>query len=85
MISEGVAGRPIEDDRDFLSLGERWIHREIDMAEMRQLYQTSGKNGADKNGIRSWHRELNRFQPSHRHRRMNSLPNRGMTRSNFNE
>ncbi|WP_276121995.1 hypothetical protein [Pararhizobium qamdonense] len=39
IISEGIAGRPIEDDADFLSLAERWIHREIDMKEMRRLYQ----------------------------------------------
>lgn len=39
IISEGVAGRPIAEDADFLSLAERWIHREIDMAEMLRLYQ----------------------------------------------
>lgn len=39
MISEGVAGRPLEDDDDFQALAERWIRREIDMPEMRRLYQ----------------------------------------------
>ncbi len=39
IISEGVAGRPIAEDADFLSLAERWIHREIDMAEMLRLYR----------------------------------------------
>ncbi|WP_276121903.1 hypothetical protein [Pararhizobium qamdonense] len=36
---EGIAGRPIADDADFLSLAERWVNHEIDMPEMRRLYQ----------------------------------------------
>ena len=39
IVSEGVAGRPIAEDVDFLSLAVRWIHREIDMAEMLRLYR----------------------------------------------
>ena len=39
IISEGIAGRPIEDDAEFLSLAELWVHREIDMMEMRRLYE----------------------------------------------
>lgn len=39
IISEGIAGRPIEDDAEFLSLAELWVHREIDMMEMRRLYK----------------------------------------------
>ena len=38
--SEGAAGRPVAEDADFLSLAERWIHREIDMAEMVWLYRS---------------------------------------------
>ena len=40
IISEGAAGRPVAEDADFLSLAERWIHREIDMAEMLRLYRS---------------------------------------------
>jgi hypothetical protein len=36
---EGIAGRPIAVDADFLSLAERWVNREIDIPEMRRLYQ----------------------------------------------
>ena len=43
IVSEGIAGRPIEDDADFLSLAERWIHREIDMMELRRLYEAVRK------------------------------------------
>ncbi|WP_156383119.1 MULTISPECIES: hypothetical protein [Rhizobium/Agrobacterium group] len=36
---KSVAGRSIADDADFLALAERWVNHEIDMAEMRRLYQ----------------------------------------------
>ncbi len=39
ITSEGLAGRPISEDRDFLSLAERWIGNEIEMAEMCRLYR----------------------------------------------
>ncbi len=40
IVAEGVAGRPIAEDAHFLSLAERWVHREIDMAEMLRLYRS---------------------------------------------
>ncbi len=39
IVSEGIAGRSIGSDMDFLSLAEQWVSREIDMPEMRRLYQ----------------------------------------------
>ncbi|WP_276120173.1 hypothetical protein [Pararhizobium qamdonense] len=38
ITSEGAAGRPIAQDRDFLSLAERWIDDEIKMAELCRIY-----------------------------------------------
>ncbi len=38
-ISEAAAGHPIHNDADFMLLAERWIHGELEMPEMRRLYQ----------------------------------------------